>query len=570
MDFRQWYKRLSYILLVYGLILISLVGRLYQKSVIEHSETVQAAENQYAFRKEVVGQRGAIVVDDHKGAFYPLANNERRYQVLVIPPQIRDAHEVAKKLAPIVGVSEQDIFAKINTKKPYVPPIQRRLSREQADQIASLKLHGVSLLPEYVRTYPEQGLASQLLGFVNAEGKGNYGIEGAYDLTLKGSSGYRIGEKDNQGRLISLDDEVAAKNGNTVILTIDREIQFFVEKSLTDSIKKYDADGGSVVIVNPKTGSIVAMASSPAFNPNTYNEVKPDQQQLFLNPAVSSAWEPGSIMKPLVMALAIDKGHVQPDTKSVFTASVKVLNHEIFTAEKKAFGEETMTQVLENSDNVGMVWVADKLGNQDFYDSLAKLGFGKTPDIKLGNVASGSLPVLKTWSDLTRATVSFGQGVSTTPLQMVMAYAAMANQGKAMQPYVVQEVIDDQGQTVAKSTPQEQGQVISAETSKKMGDMLESVVLRGHGKRAQVKGYRVGGKTGTAQVVKPEGGYYEDRHIGSFAGYFPISDPQYAMVVKLDNPKNVEFAESSAAPTFGEIAGWILHQKQIKQDAVTP
>lgn len=570
MDFRQWYKRLSYILLVYGLILISLVGRLYQKSVIEHGEIVQAAENQYAFRKEVVGQRGSIVVDDHKGALYPLANNERRYQVLVIPPQIKNAREVANKLAPIVGVSEQDIFTKIDTKKPYVPPIQRRLSREQADQIAGLKLHGVSLLPEYIRTYPEQGLASQLLGFVNAEGKGNYGIEGAYDLTLKGSSGYRTGEKDIRGRLISLDDEVAAKDGNTVMLTIDREIQFFVEKSLADSIKKYEADGGSVVIVNPKTGAIVAMASSPGFNPNKYNEVKSDQQQLFLNPAVSSAWEPGSIMKPIVMALAMDKGHVEPDTKSVFAASVKVLNHEIFTAEKKAFGEETMTQVLENSDNVGMVWVADKLGNQDFHDALSKLGFGKEPDIKLGNVSAGSLPALKTWNDLTRATISFGQGVSTTPLQMVMAYAAMANQGKAMQPYVVQEVIDDQGQTVAKSTPQENGQVMSAETSKKIGDMLESVVLRGHGKRAQVKGYRIGGKTGTAQVVKPEGGYYEDRHIGSFAGYFPITDPQYAMVVKLDNPRNVEFAESSAAPTFGEIAGWILHQKQIKQDAPTP
>jgi cell division protein FtsI/penicillin-binding protein 2 len=565
MDFHEWQKRLGYIITVGGIILVSVVGRLYQKSFIEHNETVAAAESQYAYRKEVVGHRGEIVIRVNDTAYYPLASNERRYQVLVVPNHLKDAKDAAGKLAPILELNERDIFEKINNKKFYIPPLKHRLTREQADKIAGLKLRGVILLPEFVRIYPEQSLAAHILGFVNNEGKGNYGVEGTFDELLRGVSGFQVGEKDNQGRLISVDDEVKAKNGATIMLTINREIQRYVEQSLTEAIKRYEADSGSVIIVDPKTGAIVAMASLPTFNPNTFNTVASDGQSVFLNPNIASVWEPGSIVKPLVMALAIDKGLVQPETTETFGASVKVLNHEIFTAEKEAFGFQTMTQVLENSDNVGMVWVANKLGNQVEYEGLKKFGLGTLPDIRLSNAISGSLPAVKQWNDLTRATVSFGQGVSSTPLQMVMAYSAMANKGVLMQPHVIAEVLDEEG-VLTKTEPKEVHRVVSEETSKKIGLMLESVVQNGHGKRAQVPGYRVGGKTGTAQVPKPGGGYYDDRHIGSFAGYFPISNPQYAMVVKLDNPKNVKFAESSAGPTFGEIAGWILRHQQVKPD----
>lgn len=564
MDLQDWQKRLSVIITISGLILLSFVGRLYQKAVIEHDHIAQAAENQYAYRKEVIGRRGDIVTQEQE-SYYPLATNERRYQILAVPKNIKDREATAAKLAPILGITERDIFDKINNDKLYIPPLKRRLTRSDADKIAALHLRGVLLLPEMVRTYPEQGLAAQLLGFVNGDGKGNYGLEGVYDSSLRGETGYQVGEKDNQGRLISLGDEVKAKDGATLVLTIDREIQSFAEHTLAEALKKYEADSGTIIIMKPQTGDIVTMASLPSFNPNTYNEVPQDQQSLFINPAVSSVWEPGSIMKPLIMALAIDKGLVEPETEETFGASVRVLNHDIYTAEKKAFGRQTMTQVLENSDNVGMVWISNKLGNQGEYEGLTKMGFGQKPELKLGNVVGGSLPVVKLWNDLTRATVSFGQGVSTTPLQMVMAYSGLANKGIMMQPRLVSQVMDDKG-TLTEEAPKEIGRIVSEETSRKLGLMLESVVVSGHGKRAQVSGYRIGGKTGTAQVVNPEGGYFEDRHIGSFAGYFPISNPQYAMVVKLDNPKNVEFAESSAAPTFGEVAKYILFHKQVKPD----
>ncbi len=564
MDVRLWSRRLTLTLSISGLIGISLVGRLYQKSVLDHATSVKAATSQYAFRQEVIGRRGAILFfDTSTERYFPVAQNEKRYHVTVIPKNIKNKEQSTKQLAKLLNLEEAKLFEIINSDKKYAPPIKRRLTRTEADKVAELKLDGVLIQPESVRVYPEQSLVSQLVGFVNAEDKGNYGIEGTYDSILRGSSGYRVGEKDNKGHLISLEDEVAAKNGADIVLTIDRDIQHYVEKALAAAIETYQADAGTVVIVDPKTGAVIAMASLPSYNPNEYNKVEDPSR--FINPAVASVWEPGSIAKPLVMALAIDKGLVEPDTKSTFAASVKVLNHEIFTAEKKAYGEETMTQVLENSDNVGMVWVADKLGNQDEYDGLKKFGFGEAPEVKLQNVVGGTLPALKTWNDLSRANISFGQGFSSTPLQMALAYGALANDGKLMAPYIVSEIRDETG-VLSKTEPKQIRQVVTPDTAHKLTNMLESVVLRGHAKRAGVTGFRVGGKTGTAQIPDPSGGYYEDRFVGSLAGYFPLTDPKYAMVVKLDNPKTVKFAESSAGPTFGDIAKWILLHKQILPD----
>lgn len=565
MDFAEWQRRLSGIITLSGLILLTFIGRIYQRTVVEYKDTVKAAENQYIYRNEVVGQRGEIDVKSDDHTLYPLATNERRYQVIVVPNHVKDANATAKGLAPIIAMSENDIFNKINNNKFYIPPLKHRLSRDEADRIKSLHLPGVDLIPELVRTYPEQSLAAQVLGFVNNDGQGNYGIEGTFDQLLKGESGYQVGEQDSRGQLINLNDEVKAKNGVTIVLSINRDIQHYVETTLADAVKNFNADGGSVVVMNPQTGAIVAMASLPSFNPNEFNTVLKDDQHVFINPVVSNSWEPGSVMKPLIMAGAIDKGLVQPDTKDSFAASVRVLNHDIYTAEKEAFGVETMTQVLENSDNVAMVWVGNKLGNDGEFEAMKKFGFGITPKLNLKNSASGFLPPIKQWNDLTRATISFGQGIAVTPLQMVSAYSALANKGVMMQPYIVSDVQDDQG-TITTTKPTEVGRVVSEDTSSKMSLMLESIVENGLGKRAKVAGYRIGGKTGTAQVPKPEGGYYDDRHIGSFAGYFPISAPQYAMVVKLDNPKSVQFAESSAGPTFGQIASWILHHEQVTPD----
>lgn len=559
----SWQARLTLLGWAVLLVAVSLVGRLYQKAVLDHAASVKVATHQYGYRQEQAGQRGTIAVEGGPAGLLSLAENERRFQVLAVPLNIDEPKKTAVALAPKLGIEPAVLLEAINNKKPYVPPLKHRLTRSEADAIAALDLPGVLILPEMVRTYPEQTLASQLLGFVNADGVGNYGVEGTYDSILKGQAGYQVGEKDNQGRFISISDAVPAQDGKTIVLTIDRDIQHFAEKLLADAVEKFQADSGSITVVEPKTGAVVAMAAMPTFNPNEFN--KTDTPAKFLNPVIAAVWEPGSIAKPFVMAQAIEKGKVEPDTKGTFGSSVIVGNHEIFTAEKKAFGEETMTQVLENSDNVAMVWVSEKLGAGDERDGLSRFGMGETPNPGLSGAVSGHLPLLKMIGDIARANMAFGQGFSATPLQIIMAYAALFNDGVLMRPYIVKEVRDASG-LLTQTAPRPVRPVVSSETARKMTLMLESVVDHGHAKRAGVAGYRVGGKTGTAQVANPAGGYFDDRHVGALASCFPVSEPRYCSLVKLDQPKTVKFAESSAAPVDGELNRFMAINKQIPPD----
>lgn len=564
MNNRDWQSRLAVVFAVTGIAFAGLILKLFDQSIIGHPEAVQAADSQSTFRENTTGVRGDIDVSVGNGLF-PLATNEQMDSVSIIPSQVTNARATADQVAGPLGIDKTALFNEINNSKPYLPPIKKHVPQPIADKIAALNLNGVILQPESDRTYPEGQLASQVLGFVNDAGAGNYGVEQEFDDQLKGTTGYESGVKDSTGQPIALSQREVAKNGDTFVLTLDRDIQYYAESALADAVKNYKADSGSVVIVEPKTGKILAMASVPTFDPNAFRDVPQDKQSVFNNPIVSSEWEPGSIMKTLVLAMAIDKGLLEPDTASDFAASVKVGVNTIWTAERKAFGHETMTQVLENSDNVGMVWVSDKMGNEMLYNGLKAYGFGEKTGVSLPNEDSGSIPPLKDWQDITRATASFGQGVAVTPLQMVMAYAAVANEGKLMAPQIVQDVIHDDG-TKTTMKPRVVRQIMSPETAGKAVQMAEAVVTNGLAKAAGVPGYNVGGKTGTAQVPDPEGGYYPDKTIGALAGFFPASNPQYAMIVKIDNPKTVHYAESSAAPTFGKIAAWILQEKQVPPD----
>jgi cell division protein FtsI/penicillin-binding protein 2 len=315
--------------------------------------------------------------------------------------------------------------------------------------------------------------------------------------------------------------------------------------------------------MDPKTGGILAMASWPSYDPNKFNEVSRDQQSIFLNPTVSLNWEPGSIFKPIVVSAAINGKFVEPDSKPSpeeggFSNKVVVDGYEIHNALDKPYGFETVTQILENSDNIGMIWVANKVGNNFLGDFFKKIGLGSKTGIDLAGEASGQVRPWKTWRDVNRATISFGQGISTTPIQIVQDYAMIANKGKMVKPHVLDKVIESSGQQReyqgADPVP-----IITEEDAKKVTEMLVSVVENGHGKKAKVDGFRVAGKTGTAQIPRPEGGYEEGQSIGSFAGFAPADDPKFVMLVKFDRPKNVEWAESSAAPIFGEMADWLLN-----------
>ncbi|MBI4030019.1 penicillin-binding protein 2 [Candidatus Berkelbacteria bacterium] len=539
------------VLLCFGLIL----WRFFDLSIIKHSYYKAQAAKQYQTAKKVPGERGKIYAGSDQ---FPLATNLEKYQVMAVPKNIKDKKITAEKLAALLDLNEKEIFSAINNQKLYIPPLKRGLELDQAQKIIKEDLAGILVIPESQRFYPEGPLAAHLLGFVNKEGKGQYGLEGYWDDELRGIEGELVYEKDTQGRFISLPKKKPSRAGSGLILTIDRNIQYMIEQKLSEGVEKFAAEGGTIIVQNPKTGAILGMASSPNFDSNNYSQFAPEEQSVFLNPVTSLQWEPGSVFKPIAMAAAIDKGVVEPETEGTFSNFTVVQGYEIHTAQDKAFGKETMTQVLENSDNVAMVWVTEKLGKEDFSKYIKDFGFGLKTGIDLEAEEAGNVMPLRQWREINRATMSFGQGIAMTPIQLVSAFSALANKGVLMRPYVVSKVIRENNDILL-TQPKEVRRVIKEETAAKITGMLVSVVEKGHGKKAGVENYKVAGKTGTAQIPKKEGGYEESAHIGSFAGFFPAEDPKITMLVKFNRPQNVEFAESSAAPIFGELAAWMVN-----------
>lgn len=544
-----------------------LIGRLYFIQVMSHDKWVAIADDQHNAFQELAADRGEIYMRDGDGR-YPLAVNREYQMVYIVPKDIEDKDHVALVLSGILGMEAGVIRDKAGKPNDPFEIIKKRLTDEEAVRIRQENMKGVALLPEKYRYYPAGELASQVIGFASLGengGVGGYGIESSQNSRLRGAVGTVSQEKDAGGRWIPLSDRdmLAPKNGDTMVLTLDRVIQYETEKILRESVEKYQADGASAIVMDPKTGAILAMASEPRFDPNNYSKV--EDYSVFLNPAVSFTYEPGSIMKPITMAIGIEEGKVSPNTEYVDTGVVQEAGYSIRNSEEKVYGRSSMTKVLEESINTGMIFVERLVGNLAFRDALERFGFGEKTRVALPAELAGNMRNLKNArSDIEFFTASFGQGISVTPLQMIAAYGALANGGVLYKPQIIERVIHTDG-SEEKIEPEEIRRVLSEETSHAIGGMLRSVVVNGHGKRADVPGYLVGGKTGTAQVAKSSGkGYEEGMSIGSFVGYAPIVDPHFVVLVKLDNPKNVEWAESSAAPTFGQIMKFLLEYAKIK------
>ncbi|HOX40835.1 MAG TPA: penicillin-binding protein 2 [bacterium] len=534
--------------------------------LLNHDHYLALAQGQQRFEKTKMAERGKVYVHDSAvdpSVYYPLAFDVKKFAVWVVPSHIKDKEKMADNLSSLVGLDRKEIFDKINNDKLYIPPVKRGLNLDEANKIKAGDLAGVYVMPEYSRYYPEGPLASHLLGFVNNSGEGNYGVEGYYDDELRGREGNVKGEKDTLGRVINLLEEKDPQNGANYVLTVDRSAQYFIEKKLQEALVKYQAASGSVVVMDVKTGGIVAMASLPSYDPNTFREQASTNAGAFVNPVIAHLYEPGSIMKTINMAAALSEGVVTPETKESFSNYTVVDGYEIHTAEDKAFGEETMTQVLENSDNVAMVWLSEKMGKEKMYKYLKAFNFFDKTGIDLDTEVAGLTPALKTWRNINRATISFGQGISVTSLQMVAAYAAIANQGRYIYPHIIDKIVYPDGGE-RKIEKHEGEQVIKPESAIAMREMLYSVVKNGHSKRAAVPGFKIAAKTGTAQIPKPEGGYEESEDgLGIFnhtlAGFAPADDPQFALLVKLEKPKAARYAESTAAPLFGEISSFLLN-----------
>lgn len=556
--------RIRFLALSVLVIAAAIVSKLYLLQVRSHEYYKELADNQHSILESLFPKRGEIFLKDDDG-LRPVAVNKETKMAYAVPREMEDPKGAAAALAPVLGLDQGELENRLSRPDDMYEPLKHRLSDEEIDAVNNLKLEGIHLSDESYRYYPAGSLAAHVLGYVGWNGNdfgGRYGVEMSFDGQLKGEEGKLSQKKDNSGRWIATNEKqiIHAKDGDSLVLTIDDIIQYETEKMLEASVKKFEADQGSIIVMDSPTGRILAMASYPSFDPNNYS-----QAESIRNLNISDAYEPGSIFKTFTLAAALDDGKITPDTTYTDTGTVKEAGYDIHNSDLKANGVQTMTQVLEKSLNTGVIFAEKLVGNKDYADYVKRFGFGTPTGIDLFGESKGNVSNLDNLrSDIQFFTISFGQGITATPIQVAAAYNAIANGGVLMKPQIVDRYVHPDG-TEEEVEPQEIRRVISQQADAQISQMLRSVVTDGHGKRADVPGYLVGGKTGTAQVASNDSkGYAQGKSIGSFAGFAPVNDPKYTILVRLDDPKNVEWAESSAAPTFGELMAFLLKYGRVE------
>ena len=481
--------------------------------------------------------------------------NKQAFLVYAEPKEVKDVDGFAKRVSDILAIDSASISAQLTQPDRVWVPIQHKVDGEKVDLLKTLKEKGLGFESEPKRYYPESSMAAHMLGFVgldqNGMDRGYFGLEGFYDRELKGKEGSLQIEKDVQGNpiLIGSTFRVDPEDGRNLLLWVDRSVQAIVEKRLKEGIEKYGAKEGSVVVMDPKTGGILAMASIPSYDPREYSST---QKELYINPVVGSTYEPGSTFKVLMMAAGINEGVITPTTSMEETGPVEVMGYTIRTWNNIYNGTVTMTDVLVHSSNVGMVFVGKKLGKEKMLSSLKNFGFGTLTNVDLEDESAPQLRDDKEWREIDLATVSFGQGIAVTPLQMVRAVSAIANGGNLMEPKVVKAIVDASGK-MTEIAPKKIRRIITQKTAEEVTEMMVASVENGEAKFAKPQGYRIAGKTGTAQI--PVEGYYDEtKTIASFVGFAPSDDPKFVMLVTLREPSSSQWGSETAAPLFFNIA----------------
>ena len=559
------------IYLIFGVFLVfaaALGGRLFALQIYDHGFFAAFARGQQQVFEDIAPDRGKIFAKGLDGITMTLAANRDWPKLYAIPQDIEDPVAVSRVLASILTISEEELAARLSKSDDPYEPLASKLTEEQARAIRDLSLKGIVLSSERLRSYPQGNLAAHVLGFLAYDDQGTarrgvYGIEAAYDELLEGIGGGVEGERDAQGRVLAAFSRIIrpATPGGDVVLTIDPNIQYQAEAVLKEAAEKWDAVGGSIIVMEP-SGAVRAMANYPMFDPNFFGEVT--DPLIFNNDAVSSLFEPGSVFKPITMASGIEAGVVNPQTTYENTGSIQIGSYTISNTLQQYNGTRTMTEVLTYSLNTGSVFVETQLGKERFVSFLEKLGLSQKTGIELPAEQGGNIKNLESGRDINFATASFGQGIAMTPLALVRIIGALANGGILPAPYVIEEVHNNDG-TVTIPKRNEGIQVFSPRTARLVGAMLSRVVSEGTGKTARIDGWTIAGKTGTAQVPNKNAPGYSQETIHSFIGYFPAFAPRYIILVKLDSPK-VRYAESSSAPAFKKLAEFLLSYAAIPPD----
>lgn len=539
---------------VFGTLLfvfLSIILRLFYWQIISGEKLRRAAAAQYYYEFTIPAQRGSILASDGS----PLVMNTPSYLVFAQPNLIPDKLKFLDSVRRYLPINEATVAAALLDEGRLWLPLKRKVDIEIVEQLKKENIEGLGFEKDPKRYYAEASMAAHLLGFVgfdeHGSDKGYFGLEGYYDRDLRGKDGYVQIEKDVRGAaiLIGQTKRIEATDGRSLVLWLDRTVQHIAEKRLLEGIQKYGALEGTVTILDPKTGGILAMASYPNYDPSTFSDF---DSSLYKNPVVASSFEPGSTFKVLVMSEGIEHAGITPDTPVEETGPVRVGEYSIRTWDSKYHGTITMTEVLEKSSNVGMVAVARALGQEQFLELFKTFGFGDTTGIDLEEESSPTLRPDSEWREIDLATASFGQGVAVTPLQMVRAVSAIANNGWLMEPRVVKEIRDSEGKTVQVKSKKIR-QVITEKTARLITEMMVAAVEYGEAKWAKPKGYRIAGKTGTAQIPV-EGHYDEKKTIASFIGFAPADNPRFVMLVTLREPTSSPWGSETAAPLFFRIA----------------
>lgn len=541
--------------LVVFLLSAAVVSRLVFLQVLNHGfykALAQGQQNSSSFDK---GERGDVLLSDKNGTLYTLATNQEVPFVFVSPVEVENSEETAAKLSELLSADREGILQKLQKETSLFELIKRDISQAEEDALSKARMPGVYIGKETTRVYPQETLASHVIGFTNQDGRGQYGIEEYYNDFLAGKEGLRTSAR-NPASYLLLSRKDAPEDGSDIVLTLDYNIQAMAESLLEKAKEDLAIEGGSIIVSDPVSGRILAMASYPSFDPNEFSQVK--DLSVFQNPAIQKLYEPGSKFKPITMAGALDSEAVTPETAYRDIGIVRIGRREIYNYDQRIWDERTMSEVLEYSINTGAVFAEQQMGHETFLEYIRKFGIFEPTNITLaGEVFSENREFQKGY-EINFATASFGQGIEMTALQIVRAFSAIANNGVRTDPFIAET--EEQPKKAA---------VLSSRAASELTSMLVSVIENGFGKRARIPGYHIAGKTGTAQVSwsalgVPKSGY-SDKTVQSFIGYAPAFAPRFLILVKLENPQT-RTAEYSAIPVFHELAKYVIDYYQIPPD----
>lgn len=531
-----------------------LLGRLAYIQIGQHDFYSALAHGQQGFFIKTQGERGEVFFRSGE----PLAINRTFIYVFASPPRIENPEETAMILSHSLNLPQDLVLERITQKNSFFELLKNRLTEEEVVDLKKKNLPGIYFGKEILRYYPQDFLASQIIGFVDRDGRGQYGIEGQHNNILHGREGFKRGQRDVWGRILGSVIGDRGQDGQDLTLTLDYNIQFMAENLLQEAFEKLNIRDGQIIVADPISGEILAMAShASSFDPNYFSKFY--DLSVFKNPAIQKIFEPGSVIKPFTLAIALEENKITPETKYVDTGKIEIGRHLIRNYRNRTFGEKTMTGVLVKSINTGTVHAAQLIGLDKFLRYFERFGFFNLTGIELQGEVAFHNNALRRGREINLATASFGQGISMTPIQLVQAFSVFANQGRLVRPQIIKN-----------NHNQEYQQVISKETALKVTNMLVETVNDPWGKRAQVPGYYIAGKTGTAQIPWTTLGYnkpgYSDEVIHSFIGFGPAYNPRFLILVSLDNAQNVETVSISSMSIFQRLATHIINLWQIPPD----